>query len=66
MKTILHIPFVSWALAIAWATIVWGSIALSLTSCSLYYGLKQTDPNRKAPGVIERWWTEQHAHQNSR
>ena len=33
--------------------------SLSLTSCSLYYGLKQTDPNRKAPGVIERWWNDQ-------
>ncbi len=42
------------------------TLTFMLTSCSLYYGLKQTDPNRKAPGVIERWWTEQHAHQNSR
>ena len=66
MKTILHIPFVSWALAIAWATIVWGGIALSLTSCGAIIGWRQTNPNGYTPTVVEKWWMEQNAHKNSR
>ena len=57
MKTILHIPFVSWALAIAWATIVWGGIALSLTSCSLIEGTLYCA--HKTPKAIEQWWNDQ-------
>ena len=33
--------------------------ALSLTSCNLIIGLRQTNPNGWTPTVVERWWLEQ-------
>ena len=39
---------------------------LSLTSCSLLIGLRQTNPNGYTPTVVEKWWLEQQADNNSR
>jgi hypothetical protein len=33
--------------------------ALSLTSCNLIIGLRQTSPNGWTPTAVERWWLEQ-------
>jgi len=32
---------------------------LSIPSCKLYQGLKQTSPNYNGPNAIEKWWNEQ-------
>jgi len=32
---------------------------LSLTSCNLIIGLRQTNPNGWTPTAVERWWLEQ-------
>lgn len=40
--------------------------SLSLTSCSLIIGLRQTNPNGHVPSVVEKWWMEQNADNNSR
>ena len=33
--------------------------SLSLTSCQLWQGLRQTNPNYNGPTVIEQWWNDQ-------
>ena len=58
MKTLLRIQFVLLVLA--------GALAITLTSCSLIIGLRQTHPNGHVPSVVERWWMEQQADNNSR
>ena len=40
--------------------------AMSLTSCSLIIGLRQTSPDGHVPSVVEKWWMEQNADNNSR
>jgi hypothetical protein len=32
---------------------------LSLTSCNLIIGLRQTNPNGYTPKVVEKWWNDQ-------
>jgi hypothetical protein len=57
MKTLLRIEFTLLLMALA--------LSLSLTSCSLIIGLRQTNPNGHVPSIVEKWWMEQNAHQNS-
>lgn len=35
------------------------TLTFALTSCQLWQGLKQTNPNYNGPTVIEQWWTQQ-------
>jgi hypothetical protein len=42
------------------------TLTFMLSSCSLIIGLRQTSPDGHTPNIIERWWTEQNAHKNSR
>jgi len=39
---------------------------MSLTSCSLIVGLRQTNANGYTPSIVEKWWMEQNADQHSR
>jgi len=42
-----------------------GLLVTVLSSCSVLIGLGQTNPNRKAPGALQKRWMKQNAHQNS-
>ena len=35
------------------------TLTFALTSCQLWQGLKQTNPNYNGPTVIEKWWNDQ-------
>jgi hypothetical protein len=39
---------------------------MSLTSCNLIIGLRQTSPDGYVPNAVERWWMEQNSDQNSK
>jgi hypothetical protein len=58
MKTLLRIQFGLLVLVLV--------LAGALTSCSLLIGLRQTNPNGHVPNIVEKWWMEQQADNNSR
>lgn len=35
------------------------TLTFMLTSCQLWQGLRQTNPNYNGPTVIEKWWNDQ-------
>jgi|LakMenEpi03Aug12_release.lakeMendotaPanAssembly.Ray.scaffolds.fasta_scaffold121058_5 hypothetical protein len=35
------------------------TLTFMLTSCQLWQGLRQTDPNWNGPTAIEQWWNDQ-------